>query len=153
LSLDGPPSLNQAYPGDDRGRRRRDSWRMAPGPVTRTAPNCDDREGSAATHLTGEPMATKLRLAKPPEVDLKKELLAREIGRILRDRQMTQTEASYLIREQPSQLSLITNGRLRGFSLDRLVKYLARLGCDVEVRIAPRKGGRAGAGKVSVQVR
>jgi predicted XRE-type DNA-binding protein len=98
-------------------------------------------------------MATKLRLAKPPEVDLKKELLARQIGRILRDRQMTQTEASYLIREQPSQLSLITNGRLRGFSLDRLVKYLARLGCDVEVRIAPRKGGRAGAGKVSVKVK
>jgi predicted XRE-type DNA-binding protein len=98
-------------------------------------------------------MATKLRLAKPPEVNLRKELLAREIGRILRDRQMTQTEASYLIREQPSQLSLITNGRLRGFSLDRLVKYLARLGCDVEVRIAPRKGRRAGAGKVSVRVR
>ena len=96
-------------------------------------------------------MATKLRLAKPAEIDLRKEVLAREIGRILRDRQMTQTEASYLIREQPSQLSLITNGRLRGFSLDRLVKYLARLGCDVEVRIAPRKG--SGAGKVNVRVR
>ena len=96
-------------------------------------------------------MATKLRLAKPAAVDLRKEQLAREIGRILRDRQMTQTEASYLIREQPSQLSLITNGRLRGFSLDRLVKYLARLGCDVEVRIARRKTG--GAGKVSVHAR
>ena len=99
-------------------------------------------------------MATKLRLAKPAEIDLRKEVLARQIGRILRDRQMTQTEASYLIREQPSQLSLITNGRLRGFSLDRLVKYLARLGCDVEVRIARRKGGgRSGAGKVSVHTR
>ncbi|HEV8448174.1 MAG TPA: XRE family transcriptional regulator [Gemmatimonadaceae bacterium] len=98
-------------------------------------------------------MATKLRLAKPAEIDLRKEVLARQIGRILRDRQMTQTEASYLIREQPSQLSLITNGRLRGFSLDRLVKYLARLGCDVEVRVAPRKGRGSGAGKVSVHVR
>ena len=85
-------------------------------------------------------MATKLRLAKPAEIDLRKEVLARQIGRILRDRQMTQTEASYLIREQPSQLSLITNGRLRGFSLDRLVKYLARLGCvDATTRRSPSR--------------
>jgi predicted XRE-type DNA-binding protein len=103
--------------------------------------------------LPGPFVLSPVTTVRRGEVNLKKELLAREIGRILRDRQMTQTEASYLIREQPSQLSLITNGRLRGFSLDRLVKYLARLGCDVEVRIAPRKGRRAGAGKVSVQVR
>ena len=95
-------------------------------------------------------MATRLRPAKPAAIDLRKELLAREIARILRDRRMTQTEASYLIREQPSQLSLITNGHLAGFSVDRLVKYLARLGCDVEVRIAR---GKRSVGRVSVSVR
>jgi len=94
-------------------------------------------------------MARK-RAAKRRDALIKKEPLAREIGRILRDRGLTQTEASYIVKDAPSQLSLVVNGKLAGFSPERLLRLLTRLGRDVEIRI--RSAGRA-SGRVRVVVR
>ena len=48
-----------------------------------------------------------------------KALLAKEVARILDDRQLTQTEAAYVMRDAPSQISLVVTGKLRGFSVER----------------------------------
>lgn len=81
---------------------------------------------------------------------IKKAVLAKEIARIIRDRGLTQTEASFIVRDAPSQLSLITTGKLAGFSAERLLRTLTRLGRDVEITI---RSSRQRAGKVRLAIR
>jgi len=76
--------------------------------------------------------------------------LAKKIAQILDERGLTQTEAGYITREAPSQISLIVNGHLDGFSPERLLRTLATLGQDIEIRISKSKRG---AGKVRVVLR
>lgn len=87
---------------------------------------------------------------KPVEPVIPKAALAREIGRLLKRNELTQTEAARLILEAPSQVSLIVNGRLRGFSAERLIRVLTRLGCDVDVVI--QATGRGKVGKVRLHI-
>jgi predicted XRE-type DNA-binding protein len=95
-------------------------------------------------------MATSLRPRRPravPESVIPKNVLAQEIATILEDQQLTQTEAAYIMRDAPSQISLVVTGKLRGFSTERLIRMLARLGRDIDITIRPAK---AKAGKVTV---
>jgi len=78
-----------------------------------------------------------------------KEILAKEIASILRDRELTQTEAARIMNDAPSQVSLVVTGKLRGFSTERLLRMLARLGRDVEIVIRATNG-RQRAGRISV---
>lgn len=89
----------------------------------------------------------KRRPRAASESVIPKDILAKEIARILEDQELTQTEAAYLMRDAPSQISLVVTGKLRGFSTERLLRMLARLGRDVEINIKPSKGK---AGKVTV---
>lgn len=66
-----------------------------------------------------------------------KTAFAREIADILDNQQLTQTEAAYIMRDAPSQISLVVTGKLRGFAVDRLVRMLTRLGRDVEITARP----------------
>jgi transcriptional regulator with XRE-family HTH domain len=79
-----------------------------------------------------------------------KAVLAKEIARILKDRELTQTEAASMAGEAPSQVSLIVNGRLAGVSPERLFRLLTALGRDVEIRLSASKSK---AGKVRVTVK
>ena len=95
-------------------------------------------------------MARAKTLRRPravPESVIPKNILAKEIASILEDQQLTQTEAAYIMRDAPSQISLVVTGKLRGFSTERLLRMLARLGRDVDIVIRNAKGK---TGKVSV---
>jgi predicted XRE-type DNA-binding protein len=76
-----------------------------------------------------------------------KAVFAKEIAAILDAEQLTQTEAAYIMRDAPSQISLVVTGKLRGFATDRLVRMLTRLGRDVDITIRPARGK---TGKVAV---
>jgi predicted XRE-type DNA-binding protein len=76
-----------------------------------------------------------------------KAVFAKEIAAILDDQQLTQTEAAYIMRDAPSQISLVVTGKLRGFAIERLVRMLIRLGRDVDITIRPTRGRK---GKVTV---
>ena len=78
-----------------------------------------------------------------------KETLAKEIAGILKERGLTQIEAAYLAGDAPSQLSLIVSGKLRGFSVERMLRILARLGRDVDIVIKPAPDSRMGKIKVN----
>lgn len=80
---------------------------------------------------------------------ISKETLAKEISNILRDRKLTQIEAAYLAGDAPSQMSLVVSGKLRGFSIERLLRILARLGRDIDIVIKPAPETRMGKIKVS----
>jgi len=75
-----------------------------------------------------------------PESVIPKNILAKEIASILEKQQLTQTEAAYIMRDAPSQISLVVTGKLRGFSTERL----ARLMRDPALR---RRLGQNGAAR------
>lgn len=86
----------------------------------------------------------RVRSRAPTESVIPKNILAREIAGILRSRQLTQTEAAYMMRDAPSQVSLVVTGKLRGFSTERLLRMLARLGRDIDIviRTSSSKSGK-----------
>src|SRR4051812_8321956 len=73
-----------------------------------------------------------------------KDQLAREISRIIDSRELNQTEAAAIVGDAPSQISLLMCGHLRGFSVERLLRMILRLGRDVEVVLRPKPGLRRG---------
>lgn len=73
---------------------------------------------------------------------IRKEDLLAEIQRIVDKRDMSQVQVADETGEARSQVSLLLNSKLRGFSTDRLVRILLRLGRDVEIGIRPARGNR-----------
>jgi predicted XRE-type DNA-binding protein len=93
------------------------------------------------------PRPRTLRPRAVSETVIPKAVFAKEIADILDAQQLTQTEAAYIMRDAPSQISLVVTGKLRGFAVDRLVRMLTRLGRDVDITIRPARGRK---GKVTV---
>jgi len=72
-----------------------------------------------------------------------KDNLALHIRRTIKERGLTQAQAAALLSLDQPKVSSIINGRLNGFSSDRLMRFLNDLGCDVKIRIsAPHPGFR-----------
>jgi predicted XRE-type DNA-binding protein len=95
-------------------------------------------------------MPKSKRPRKVVEQVIPKAALAKEVASILEQRQLTQTEAAYLIKDAPSQISLVVTGKTRGFSSERLLRMLVKLGRDVDIVIRKAKGS---TGKVRTSVR
>jgi predicted XRE-type DNA-binding protein len=66
-----------------------------------------------------------------------KEPLANEIRRLVAEKGLSRAEAALLVEDAASQMSLLLTGKLRGFSIDRLVRTLLHLGREVEVVVKP----------------
>lgn len=79
-----------------------------------------------------------------PELHLAKARLAMVIGRIIKERGLTQAEAGEIMGLQQSDVSDILRGVLRGFSLDRLVRCLNALDQDVTITVRPARAEPAG---------
>ena len=73
---------------------------------------------------------------------ISKEDLLAEIQTIVDKRDMSQVEVADQTGEARSQVSLLLNSKLRGFSTDRLARILLRLGRDIDIVIRPSKGTR-----------
>ena len=71
-----------------------------------------------------------------------KEPLAREIRRLISERGLSQADAAVIVHDAASQLSLLLSGKLRGFSIDRMVRTLLHLGREVELVVRPAAAGR-----------
>jgi predicted XRE-type DNA-binding protein len=77
-----------------------------------------------------------------PDADeaLAKAELARQIGDIVARKRLTQAAAARRLGVDQPKVSALLHGRLSGFSVERLVRFLNALGRDVTivVRAAPR---------------
>ncbi len=80
-----------------------------------------------------------------------KEILAREIRTIIQYRHLNQAQAAEIVGDAQSQLSLVLSGKLDGFSSDRLLQMLLRLGRNVDIIIRPTGGVRR-AGRLKVRL-
>jgi len=75
------------------------------------------------------------------EERLAKAMLSREISRIIERRGLTQVQAAEMLGASQPDVSNIIRGRLSGFALERLARYLNVLGRDVEIRVLPMACG------------
>jgi predicted XRE-type DNA-binding protein len=73
--------------------------------------------------------------------------LAIAIADAISRQRLTQTRAATLTGIDQPKISALINGDTRGFSVDRLLKTLTRLGQDIEIRVRDAKSAR---GRVSV---
>ena len=79
------------------------------------------------------------------EEHLAKAQLAAQIFKVLKHRRLTQAAAGKLLGINQPKVSALLNGRLDGFSTDRLFRFLTALGCDVRISVSqphPRKPGQ-----------
>jgi predicted XRE-type DNA-binding protein len=63
--------------------------------------------------------------------------LAYQIGQIIDERDLTQDEAADLLGIDQPKVSALRRGRLSGFSMERLYRFLNALGKDVEIVVRP----------------
>jgi predicted XRE-type DNA-binding protein len=69
--------------------------------------------------------------------------LALYIRRTIEARGLTQAQAAHLLGIDQPKVSCILNGRLDGFSTERLMRFLNDLGCDVQISVsAPQPEAR-----------
>jgi len=81
--------------------------------------------------------------------DMIKVAIAQAITCILRKRGLTQSEAAHIVNADQAKISALFRGRLRGFSVERLFRYLVLLGQDVDIHIS-KKYRRDRPGRIKV---
>ncbi|MFQ5644312.1 MAG: helix-turn-helix domain-containing protein [Thiogranum sp.] len=88
---------------------------------------------------------------KNPEEALVKARLAHVIARSIETRRMTQSEAADLLGIDQPKVSNLVRGKLAGFSIDRLFRFLTLLGSDIEIVVKDsEKRNKSGHMKVAV---
>ena len=82
-----------------------------------------------------------------PEADelLAKAELASRIGCIIKGRHLTQAEAAEVLDTTQPNVSNLVRGRIEGFSMERLIRFLNALDRDVEIVIKRRPRSRSAA--------
>jgi predicted XRE-type DNA-binding protein len=73
-----------------------------------------------------------------PEERLAKAELARQINNIIKERKLTQTAAAALLDIDQPKISALSTGKLTGFSLDRLFRFLNSLDQNITIKVTPR---------------
>jgi len=97
-------------------------------------------------HIVGSAnVFADLGLAKAEEMLAKAEL-AQKITAIIERRRLTQAQAAKVLGVDQPKISALKRGRLSGFSLERLMRFLILLGRDVEIVVKdgprPRRQAR-----------
>ena len=86
-----------------------------------------------------------------PEERLAKAKLAMQISKVIDARGLTQVEAAAVLKINQPKISDLQRGRLKGFSTERLFRFLNLLGQDVNIVIREKSARRSHA-HVSVAV-
>ena len=79
------------------------------------------------------------------EERLAKAQLAHKISEIIQKRHLSQIEAARILGTEQPKISAIMNGKLSGFSLERLIYFLNVLGSDVQIIVKPKPPRRKSA--------
>ncbi len=80
-----------------------------------------------------------------PQEFLAKAELAQKVAAIIEERGLTQREVAEILGVDQPKISALRRGRLSGFSLERLLRFLMLLGHDVEIVIKSRPRSRSQA--------
>jgi predicted XRE-type DNA-binding protein len=83
-----------------------------------------------------------LNLPHADELLARAELAAKIIAEIQR-RRLTQSQAATILGIDQPKVSALKQGKLSGFSIERLVRFLLRLGRDVEISVKGRSRSKS----------
>ncbi len=114
----------------DKARKAAHAGREAETSITTVGP--DDNIFA----VIGRPNADE-RLAKAE--------LARAVERVLRERKLTQTQAARILGVTQPDVSDLSRGRLSGYSMERLYRFLKALDQDVQIVVQPKPRSRKSA--------
>lgn len=70
-----------------------------------------------------------------PEERLAKAELALQINRLIKQKKLTQIAAAKLLDIDQPKISALSQGKLSGFSLERLFRFLNALGQDITIKV------------------
>ena len=82
-----------------------------------------------------------LNLPNADDLLAKAELAAKIVAEIQR-RRFTQSQAAAILGIDQPKISALKQGKLSGFSIERLMRFLLRLGSDVEITVSRRSRSR-----------
>src|ERR1035437_1757334 len=85
-----------------------------------------------------------LGLPNPEELLVKAEL-ANKISVLIQEHKLTQAKAAKLLGIDQPKVSMLLRGRLTGFSLERLMRFLLLLGQDIKITVQASPQGRSKA--------
>jgi predicted XRE-type DNA-binding protein len=85
-----------------------------------------------------------LNLPHPDDLLAKAELAAKIIAEIQR-RRLTQGQAAAILGIDQPKVSALKQGKLSGFSIERLMRLLLALGSDIEITVKRRSTSGSGA--------
>lgn len=72
-----------------------------------------------------------------PDLALAKAELVRRVRDLIAERKLTQAKAADLLGIDQPKVSALVRGRVEGYSLDRLFRFLNALGQHVEITVRP----------------
>lgn len=78
-----------------------------------------------------------LNIPNPEEAFAKAEL-ARQINYVIKKKKLTQQKAAQALGVDQPKISALASGKLSGFSLERLFRFLNELGQDVTIKVKPK---------------
>ncbi len=81
-----------------------------------------------------------LGVTNPDEADIKADVAVR-INSLIEGRGLTQREAATVLGINQPKVSALRCGRLTGFSIGRLLRFLTVLGHDVQIVVTPMASG------------
>ncbi len=84
-----------------------------------------------------------------PDLALAKAELVQRIRELIEKQNLTQTKAARLLGLDQPKVSALVRGRVEGYSIDRLFRFLTALGQRVEITVRPN-AGKADASAVVV---
>lgn len=85
-----------------------------------------------------------------PDEALVKAKLAHVIAQVIDVKGLTQSEAAELLGIDQPKVSNLVRGKLSGFSIDRLFRFLTLLGSDIEILV--KQGAKSKPGHMKVAV-
>src|SRR6516162_5060068 len=78
-----------------------------------------------------------------PDLALAKAELVQRIRELIEERKLTQVMAAKLLGLDQPKVSALVRGRVEGYSMDRLFRFLTALGQRVEITVRPNGGDAA----------
>src|ERR1700730_12052032 len=76
-----------------------------------------------------------------PDLALAKAELVQRIRDLIAERKLTQVKAAKLLGLDQPKVSALVRGRVEGYSIDRLFRFLNALGQRVEITVRPNEQG------------
>lgn len=87
-----------------------------------------------------------------PEVALAKAELVRRIRALIAERKLTQAAAGKALGLDQPKVSALMRGRVAGYSIDRLFRFLNALGQEVEIVVRPADAAESDVGQRRIRV-